>query len=322
LGLSTDPSNLNLASIGVAQLAGSETVVRTVTNVGPAATYVVSADAPPGISVTVSPATLTLAEGESATYDVTFTNVSAPVEQWAFGSLTWSHGPHSVRSPIAVYPLAIAAPAELMGTGTEGSLSFDVTFGYTGDYTAGAHGLAPADMQAGNVVDDPANDINAALDTCDFDSFPFQCVGITWHAVSAPAGSAFLRVSLFDDYTDGADDLDLYVWDSTMDHFVGSSGSPTSAEQVDVPFPSDTTYLVAVHGYETDGPDSNYTLFNWAVGPDAGNMTVTAPAAATLGSTETITVDWTGLDPDTKYLGAVSHSDASGILALTLISIE
>jgi hypothetical protein len=51
-------------------------------------------------------------------------------------------------------------------------------------------------------------------------------------------------------------------------------------------------------------------------------MTVTAPASATLAATETITVDWTGLSADTKYLGAVSHSDAGGILALTLVAID
>src|SRR5688572_7377061 len=53
LGIPFDPSDLNLASIGIAELAGSQTVVRTVTNVGPAATYTVSVDAPPGIDVLV-----------------------------------------------------------------------------------------------------------------------------------------------------------------------------------------------------------------------------------------------------------------------------
>ena len=36
---STDPSDLNLATIGIAQLAGTQTVTRTVTNVGAAGTY-------------------------------------------------------------------------------------------------------------------------------------------------------------------------------------------------------------------------------------------------------------------------------------------
>ena len=51
-------------------------------------------------------------------------------------------------------------------------------------------------------------------------------------------------------------------------------------------FPADDTYTVVVHGYETDGPDANYTLTSWDYGlvDDRGNMTVSAPDAATLGA--------------------------------------
>jgi subtilisin family serine protease len=316
LGIPFDPSNLNYPSIAVAELAGFETIQRTVTSVTPGtATYNVSADAPPGVSVAISPASLTLSPGESATYSVTFTTLSgAALDEWTFGSLTWSHGPHSVRSPIAVKPVALAAPDEVQGTGTDGSLSFDITFGYSGDYAAGTHGLAPADTQGGTVVDDPANDINTALETG---------VGVTFHEVEVPAGSAYARFALFDDYTDGQDDLDLYVFDSDGD-LVGSSGSGTSAEEVNLLLPDADTYTVVVHGWQTDGPDANYTLFNWAFGlvDDRGNMTVTAPASATLGATETIDVDWMGLTTGTKYLGAVSHSDAGGLLGLTVVRID
>ena len=47
-----------------------------------------------------------------------------------------------------------------------------------------------------------------------------------------------------------------------------------------------------------------------------------SPTSATLGAIETISVNWFGLDADTKYLGAVSHSDAGGVLDLTLIAID
>jgi hypothetical protein len=256
---------------------------------------------------------MTLAEGEIASYEVTFTTLpAATLDTWVFGSLTWSHGPHSVRSPIAVMPVALAAPDEAHGAGTDGSLNFDVTFGYTGAYIAGAHGLVPADMQAGNVVDDPANDINTALATG---------VGITVHTFTVPPGSAYARFSLFDDFTDGEDDLDLYVFDSGGVN-VGGSGSGTSAEEVNLLSPVADTYFVVVHGWQTDGPDANYTLFNWAFGADESNMIVTAPAAATLGATETVSVDWTGLDAGTKYLGAVTHSDGTDPLGMTVIRVD
>jgi subtilisin family serine protease len=312
LGYSLDPSDLNYPSISIGALAGAQTVVRTVTNVGPTGTYHVSVDPPAGIDVTVDPASLTLAKGESASYTVTFTgNAAVVANEWTFGSLTWSHGPHHVTSPIALLPVAIATPAELHGSGIEGSLDFDVTFGYTGDYSAAPHGLEPALMTEGNVPDDPG------------DSFAPFGPGTTLHMINVPAGSAYARFSLFDDYTDGNDDLDLYVYYPTG-AYAGGSGSGTSAEQVDVPFPMAGDYYVFVHGWGTDGPDANYTLFSWSFSatPGSSNMTVTAPASAVLGATETITVDWSALDPGTKYLGAVSHSDASGILGLTLISID
>ena len=35
-------------------------------------------------------------------------------------------------------------PTEVAGTGSDGSASFDVLFGYTGSYTAAPHGLVPS----------------------------------------------------------------------------------------------------------------------------------------------------------------------------------
>jgi subtilisin family serine protease len=320
--LEIDPSDLNTPNIAVGELAGSQTVVRTVTNVGPAGTYNVSVEAPPGIDVTVSPSSLTLAEGESASYEVTFTATAAAVlEDFAFGNLTWSDGTRNVRSALVVRPFQLAAPTEVVGAGAAGSLSFDVEFGYTGDYTAAPHGLEPAGLTDGNVVDDPANDINTALQTG---------VGVTFEFVSVPAGTAYARFSLFDDYTDGNDDLDLYVFYQNG-AFVGGSGSPTSAEEVNVPFPAPGTYIVVVHGWQTDGPDANYTLFDWSVPGTPGTGTYplvidSAPASAVLGSSGTVDVSWdVSSDPATtgrKYLGAVSHSDGSGLIGLTLVGIE
>lgn len=319
-----DPSDLNLASIGVAELAGSQTVTRTITSVTPGdATYTAVVDAPPGVDVLVSPDVLTLSEGESATYQVTFTTLAGTaVDEWTFGALTWSDGTHSVRSPLAVRPVALAAPDQVSAEGTSGSLSYDITFGFNGDFAAVAHGLIPAATQPGNVVDDPANDINVALATG---------VGVTFHLVSVPAGTGHLRVSLFDDFTDGADDLDLYVFGPGPGFpFVGGSGTATSAEEVNVAVPAPGDYLVAVHGFQTDGPDANYTLFSWVLGDaNEGNVSVSAPVTAVLGTTATVDVDWIGLDPGQKYLGSVTYHDVAspagytdGLVDFTIVRID
>lgn len=317
-GIPFDGSDLNQPNIAVGSLAGNQTVMRTVTNVGPAGTYNVSVDEPEGIEVTVAPSSLTLAKGETASYEVTFTaTAGATIGSFAFGSLTWSHGPHDVTSTLAVRPVQAAFPSEVHGEGTEGSGSFDIGFGYTGDYAAAAHGLYAATQTPGSVVDDPADDINTALATG---------VGITVHEVSVPVGTEYARFSLFDDYTDGNDDLDLYVFDPDG-AFLAGSGSATSAEEVNLANPGEGNYLVVVHGWETDGADANYTLFNWNVLADAsaddGSLVIdSAPVAATLGSTGTISYSWSDLVAGDKYLGAVSHSDAGGFFGLTLVNIQ
>jgi hypothetical protein len=51
-----------------------------------------------------------------------------------------------------------------------------------------------------------------------------------------------------------------------------------------------------------------------------------APASAVLGSSGTVEVSWdVSSDPATsgrKYLGAISHSDAGGLIDLTVVEIE
>lgn len=312
IGIPMDPSDLNLATIGVGELVGSQTVYRTVTSVAKTQrTFKVSAFAPEGFDVTVTPDKLKLNPGESATYAVTITNDGTAVEgEWAFGRLEWQSGDYKATSIIAVRPFPFAGPAEVFGAGAAGSASFDVQFGFNGNYSAAAHGLEAANLTVGNVADDPGNTFT-----------PFG-PGTTLHFVNVPAGSAYARFSLFDDFTDGADDLDLYVY-YPSGAFAGGSGSGTSAEQVDVLLPPPGNYYVFVHGWGTDGPDANYTLFNWAVSlTPGGSLNIdSAPTAGTVGATGTINVSWSGLAAG-KYLGAVSHSTDDGLVGLTLVNVE
>ncbi len=320
-GYAPEPSDLNYPSIAIGALAGSQTVTRIVTSVSDShATYTPEVDGLTGIATSFDPEVIEIAPGESVQYQVTFTNVSAPINTYVTGGITWVDGEQRVRSAVALKPVVIGIPAEVTATGESGSLAFDINFGYSGAYSAATHGLAEASTVTGMVADDPNNSYNAALGTCDFSSFPFACVGITWHAISVPAGAQLVRISLFNNYTDGTDDLDLYVYNSSFS-FVGSSGSGSSAEQVDVIAPGSTTYYVAVHGWQTDGADANYTLFSWGPQADLANTTVDAPNAATSGTTETITVEWEGLS-SAKYLGVISHSDGGGVIGRTIVNIQ
>jgi hypothetical protein len=311
-GIAIDPSDLNQASIAIGELAGVQTVRRRVTNVGPAGTYTASIVAPPGIGVSVSPSTLILGAGESAHYEVTFTRTTAPLGAYAFGALIWSDGTREVKSPLVIRPVALAAPAVLSLTGASGSTSYAIRFGYTGAFAAAMHGLAaPATTQA-SVEADPNRNFDIRN--------PAENAGITVHTLVVPAGTALARIALFDEFTDGNHDLDLYVYRGAT--LVGASTGATSAERVDLTNPVAATYTIYVHGYETSGPQANYTLFTWTVGADAGNATLAAPTSATLGASGTVTLGWSGLAPATKYLGVVTYREGAIERGRTVVNVD
>lgn len=100
------PSNLNYPSLAIANLQGSVTIVRTVTNVGAGkSSYSVVITPPPGYAVRISPSKLYFSEtGENQSFNVTV-EVGSIRNEYAFGWYTWSDGVHEVRSPISVWTL-------------------------------------------------------------------------------------------------------------------------------------------------------------------------------------------------------------------------
>jgi subtilisin family serine protease len=307
-GYSLDPSDMNVASIAIGDMPGSQTVRRTVTNVGARTTYTPSVSGLTGITASFNPPSFTLAKGASRTIEITFSNVSAALSAYVGGQITWTGGGHSVRIPVVIRPVKLGVPTQVTGTG--GPINYPVKFGYTGAFTATGRGLVAATTVAGTVLDDPTDG-----------SCSLTATNAQQHAVVIAAGTTYARFSLFDDFTDGEDDLDLCVYRGTT--LVGSSGGGTSAEQVNVVNPTAATYTVVVHGYGTDGPSANYTLFYWLLGSTAaGNMTVTAPASATLATTGTINLTFSGLAPATKYLGSVAYSGTTGLPNPTIVRVD
>ena len=194
-------------------------------------------------------------------------------------------------------------------------MSFPVQFGYTGAYTPTPHGLRLPLVINGFVDDDPTK------------TFTFRTTnGVTAHLIDVPPDQAYLRFALFDTLTDGDDDLDLYIYfcaDNVNCVRVGESGEPTSNEEVNFLYPSAGRYAALVHGFATDnisgGPGANYQLLAWSFGlvDDQGNMTVAGPSFVNAGSTEDVTVTWTGLQSNTIYLGGDGHTTPDGLQAIT-----
>ncbi|MGH3072988.1 MAG: S8 family serine peptidase [Gaiellaceae bacterium] len=306
-----DASDLNLASIAVGDLAGAQTVTRTVKSVGGATeTYTASINLP-GFTTSLDVPSFSIAPGQTKTYKLSITRTTATLNAYTVGSLTWTGDKgHVVTSRLVIRPVALAAPLAISGTGASGSLTYPVTFGYTGSFGTTVRGLVPASTETATVVDDPTSNFNTAN--------PNGNQGIKVHDVVVPAGSTYARFALFDDFTDGADDLDLYVYrvnaDATLT-LVGASGTGTSTEEVNLTNPAAATYKAYVHGWETDGPDSNYTFFSWVLGSTAaGNLTATpSTTSAVTAATGSVALAWTGLDATKKYLGAVDYSGSAGM---------
>ena len=145
---SIDPSDLNYPTISVGDLAGQQTVKRTFTNISTdqASQYQATVQAPPGFTVTVSDSKITVPPLQSRSYNLTLTRTTAALNAWAFGSITWTDKRgHVVRSPIAVRPVALAAPPEVAISGTSGSRALTMRAGYTGTLNTAVAGLVPAD---------------------------------------------------------------------------------------------------------------------------------------------------------------------------------
>jgi hypothetical protein len=333
-GYSLDPSDLNLPSIAIAELALAKTITRRVTNTGDApATFDAAIEAPEGIDVSVAPTSLTLAPGESAPYTATFSNASSVLNEWVSGALTWSDGTRQVRSPVVIKPVNFSAPETVLGDTSDGTRNFDVEFGYTGNYRALGTGLELAER-------DGCRDVNGFAVPCPLaedlgDNYQFEPVDadlpgsverLDFNTIDA---TVFLRVALFNEDTAGRDDLDLYLYYSPDGAFysqIAKSTNIDSNEVIDLPFPDAGEYFVDVHAYDTQGQNgTEFILSVWRLGseetPDPTNLTVTAPTSAVAGTIAPVSVQWQGLSPG-RYLGGVEHRDNADAILTPFTRID
>lgn len=316
LGYSTtDPSQLNIPSIGIAEVAGSRTVERTLTNVtNQPINMKASVKAPAGYSVTVSPERVKLRPGQEATVSVTVTNQSAPVGEWRFGAITWKGTGYDARIPLAVAGTTIKAPGEVSGSGASGTGSVEVDFGYTGDFTANAYGLADEVLTTDTVGQDPDQTF-APSDVGN---------GATAHQFDL-TDATFWRLTLDEADLTGAPtgtDLDIFVYGPGGTEIASSTAGGTN-EIIELSDPAPGTYTVYIHGWQTGGATVGYTARSWAIGNDAdgGTLQVTSTPTATIGTTGTVEYSWSDVAAGTTELGLLVYSDGTGEIGRTLVTI-
>lgn len=313
----TDPlpaTELNGASIAVAGLSGTAKVVRTARSVSSeSVTYTASFSGLSGISAAIDLGMFTVPAGGTHTFEVTFTRTStAPLSKYQAGHLTLMPtiaGKPSVRIPIVVRPVPIAAPVEVESSNGS-AVSWTVRTGYEGVLNAPVVGLTPATETAFTVAQDP----DATFVRTD----PIATVSRT---ITVPANSVF-RAGIYEDaiVTPGTD-LDLYVYSGTT--LVGASADPDSNEEVTFRTgTSAVTVTVYVHGYHTGEPTATGTLFDWVVTSGVGNTTVTGLEPATIAGTQTHTASFGSLSPGTRYLGEVRYDSGGPVIGRTLLRVS
>ena len=295
---SIKPWNLNLSSLTAAGVVVSRTLTRTVTNVGPSTATFVAQSNLPGWDVVVTPASLNLAPGASASYSAKLTRTSAPLVGWTFGSLGWSDGVRTVTSPLSAQALAFASPDQVSDqrVSGKGSRIFPVETSYTGTMSLSTVGLVPA-LTFTDTVAAPAT----------------RC-----YSVVVPAGTEFARFQTFNADTQGGalTDLDMDVFRSAncTGTNVGTSAAGGSDEVVTLEAPIAATYSVRITGYATPVSGAAFTLSTWVVGPGGVNTLVAkGPSTVYEGGSASVAVSW-AVPAGQRYMGLVKFSDATATL--------
>ena len=291
------PWDLNLSSLTARAVVVSRTLTRKVTNVGASTATFVSSSDMPGWTVAVTPASLVLAPGASATFTAKLTRTTAPLNSWVFGSLTWSDGVRSVTSPLSAQAQSFGTPPEVTnrrGSG-RGALTFAVESSYTGPMSLQPLGLNPAITNVATISTGQT-----------------QC-----YAFTVPVGTLFSRFQLFNADTQGGalTDLDLEVFRSAncTGTNVGTSAAGSSDEVVTLENPIAAAYSARVTGYATPAGGASYTLSAWVVGPNAAvtpTLRVSGPSSVFEGGGATIGASW-NVPTGSRYMGLVRFFDAS-----------
>ncbi len=310
-----DLSDLNYPTIAIGDLAGKQTVTRTVTNVGnQPEIYFPKVEGLKGLKVTMSPRILVTLPGRSTTYKVTIENNGAPLEQYSFGKLTWKSTKHTVASTVAIKPLTVRAPVQVNGSGTAGSVRVPITAGYAGTLETTTLGLTPATVG------------EAALKNPGGVSFPTTAPKVNDHVakftVDVPAGTAYARFSTFDaDYPAGTD-LDVFVYKAGTTTLLGSSTGGSAEEEVNLAQPAGGLVDVYVDLY-AGANEQQVKLDHWELQKAEGNLTVTpASQQVTVAGQTSATASWSGLTAGTRYLGQLHFSDGADGSGSTVVRVD
>ncbi|MFC5379236.1 S8 family serine peptidase [Aquipuribacter nitratireducens] len=297
-------TDLNYPSIAIGQQAGPQTVTRTFRALQ-AGTWDVSVDVP-GYEVTTSVDTVRGdASGKRSTsVDLTFTRTDATLADWATGFVTLE-GPTTVRMPVALRPVSVAAPAEVSGAVADGAVDVEITPGFEGELALETQGLARGNTVAATFAQGQQGAVRTTI----------------------PAGTSFARFDL--DAVNDEADLDLTVYrmnaaGTALVALVGQSATGAADERVDVLAPVPGIYYAVLSNYANAPGESSaafeYTTYAVTPSTTLGGFTAEPnPLDVSTGEPTSFRATWSGLTEGAKYLGWVGYE---GAIAPTIVSID
>jgi hypothetical protein len=325
-GGSAPSYNLNLPTITVANAADVQVVMRRVTNVGRTTATYNATIALTGYDAAVSPATLTLAPGASAGFNVTLKRTTAADYTWQFGKLVWSDGSHSVTSQLIAGPgKLVDSPALVVAEKTSGLRALSVYTNYNGKLTTVIGGMKPVTRISSDVAQASFNSVDTP------EQVEAACkagkTGVRLIPVTLPAKTLAARFELFnrDTGNGGNHDLELAVLDASGKLW-GMSRLQGSDEIITLDNPPSGNYQVCVAGnWIADNRSTTFQLSSAIVTAADNNATLktTLPTKVYAGAYATVGLSWSALAMQQRYFGAVQFNDTNGKFGgTTMVSID
>lgn len=299
----------NLASISVGDLVARHTVTRRVTNVATRAeTYRASTRGLPGLSVSVSPSTMTLAPGQSRRYSITFVaRRSAHYERFVGGSLIWSGSlGHEVTSPVVVRPMYVHAPEQVAASGSSGTAEFTARAGVTGTLATSLVGPVVGHQETLSLSPDvlTSHDPTRAATSWSRPYDVSEDTAVIRFEVSARAGH----------------DVDLYVY--RHGRLVSSAVSPASHEELTLADPVAGHYRVYVDAVAVDSRTRPVTAHftGWVLPHSArdGHFTVRHKRGVTGGRPFSVDVAWSKVNPARRLFAELRFQHSGAVSYLTV----
>jgi uncharacterized repeat protein (TIGR01451 family) len=225
------------------------------------------------IDLSVSPASFTLAAGETQDLTITAGVEGLANNVWIFGDVTLSAaGVPDTLLPVAVAPSTGSLPesVDIETRRDAGShLVSNLTAIEITQLTIGTYGMTIGTQM----------DLELAEDSDNGSIFDDLTDGVTWTTVDTPADAVRLVAETFDSE---APDLDLFVGTGdtpTEDSLVCVSASASADEFCDIMDPVEGTYWIAVQNWFGSGAETDaFTLSHGVVAGDEGNFLIEGPA--------------------------------------------